>query len=65
MMLFLIFVAFCVFSLFRNECKNLNDKEGDRDYEADIKQDLTVPQRVTRSKNNIYKKNKKYDEDYV
>ena len=41
------------------------DEKGDRDFEAEIKQDITVPQRVTRSKNNIYKKNKKYDEDYV
>ena len=41
------------------------DKGGDMDFEADIKQDLTVPQRITRSKNNIYKKNKKYDDDYV
>merc|ERR1712240_793517 len=41
------------------------DKEGDVDYETDVQQDPQVPQRITRSKNNIYKKNKRYDDDYV
>ena len=37
----------------------------DKDFEVEIRQEVTLPQRITRSKNNIYKKNKKYDEDYV
>ena len=41
------------------------DKKGDVDYETDAQQDPQVPQRITRSKNNIYKKNRKYDDDYV
>ena len=41
------------------------DDKGDKDFEVEIRQEVTLPQRITRSKNNIYKKNKKYDEDYV
>ena len=41
------------------------DEKGDVDYEANILPDPQIPQRVTRSKNNIYKKNRKFEKDFV
>ena len=41
------------------------DQQGDLDYEADTLPDPQVPQRVTRSKNNIHKRNTRYEDDYV
>ena len=41
------------------------DKKGDVDYETNALPDSQVPQRITRSKNNIYKKNRKFEDDYI
>ena len=41
------------------------DKRGDVDYETNALPDPQVPQRITRSKNNIYKKNRKFEDDYI
>ena len=41
------------------------DKKGDADYETNTLPDPQVPQRVTRSKNNIYKKNRRFEKDFI
>ena len=41
------------------------DKKGDADYETNTLPDPQVPQRITRSKNKFYKKNRKFEEDYI
>ena len=41
------------------------DKMGDVDYETNALPDPQVPQRITLSKNNIYKKNRRFEDDYI
>ena len=41
------------------------DQQGDVDFETNVLPDPGVPQRITRSKNNIHKKNKRYEDDYI
>ena len=41
------------------------DQQGDVDFESDTLPDPEVPQRITRSKNNIHKKNTRYEDDYI
>ena len=48
-----------------NENQIADDLEQDPNIEFNVKQNQDIPQRVTRSKNNIVKQSTKYSKDYV